>query len=321
MADENEVICQLCKRNKANNKNSHIVPAFWLKSQIGERNEEKAYLITEEPKQDYKKDIGAEGLAEDHILCSDCEKRLGYVESYFSAEIIQKIEDKKFTANFQRQQSKHGDLLECKRVNPIAFHLLIYSIIWRAAISRQPVYSHFTLPEDVLEDLRFTLDLFLPNTINHQVEIKQDKWLKTLENCQDLFSFFPYVILKADSLPDKTETIDWFDNASNSPNHIILNEYIILPFFQCMEWKEEDDFFELKNEIDLMGLLNNCYEDVKIGIISNEKYAAIVDKIYKKTAQKRNVRSDSRSFAELVLEGKISIADAIGQIVQRNQDT
>lgn len=122
--------------------------------------------------------------------------KFGDVESYFSAEVIQKIEDTNFAANFKRKASKHRDLLKCKRVNPTAFHLLIYSIIWCAAISYQPVYSHFTLPEDVLEDLRFTLDLFLPNTVNYKIEIKPDQWLKMIENCQDLFSFFPYIILK-----------------------------------------------------------------------------------------------------------------------------
>lgn len=98
--DNNDMICQLCRRNKANKTNSHIVPAFWLKSQIGERGNEKAYLITEEPKQNYEENVGAKGIAEDFILCSDCETRLGYVESYFSAEVIQKIEDPNFVANF-----------------------------------------------------------------------------------------------------------------------------------------------------------------------------------------------------------------------------
>lgn len=37
-------------------------------------------------------------------------------------------------------------------------------------------------------------------------------------------------------------------------------------------WKDEDNFFELKNELDLMDLLNNCYEEVKVGIISNDRY-------------------------------------------------
>ena len=37
MANDNDVICQLCRRNKANKTNSNIVSAFWLKFQIGER--------------------------------------------------------------------------------------------------------------------------------------------------------------------------------------------------------------------------------------------------------------------------------------------
>ena len=303
MADDNDVICQLCRRNKANKTNSHIVPAFWLKSQIGERGNENAYLITEDPKQNYTENIGDKGLAEDYILCNDCETRLGYVESYFSAEVIQKIEDANFVANFEKKISKHGDLLKCKRVNPIVFHLLIYSIIWRAAISKEPVYNHFTLSEDALENLRFTLDLFLPNTVNHKIEIKQDKYLKMIENCQEFFQFFPYIILKADSLPDKTGAYNWFDNISTSPNHIILNEYIILPFFQSMEWKNEDDFFELKSELDLMDLLNNCYENVKVGIISNDRYNAIISKLQEATAIKRQIKE----LAQKMASGEIPI--------------
>lgn len=315
MPDNNEAVCQLCKHNKANKTNSHIVPAFWMKSQIGERGKEKAYLITEDPTQIYTENVGAEGLAEDFILCSDCETRLGYVESYFSTEIIQKIEDVKFAANFEKQASKHGDLLKCIRVNPIAFHLLIYSIIWRAAISNQPVYSHFTLPENVLEDLRFTLDLFLPNTVNHKIEIKQDKWLKTIENYQSLFSFFPYILLKADSLPDKTETYTWVDNVSNSPNHIILNEYIILPFFQFMEWKKEDDYFELRNELKLNDLLNNHYEEMKIGIISNEKYNHIISKLQTETATKRQIKDWAHKMVNGEMPIPKEVADKIDELL------
>jgi hypothetical protein len=65
-------------------------------------------------------------------------------------KLFKKIEDPKYTANFVREKNKHGDLLKCKNVAPIAFHVLIYSILWRAAISKQPIYEHFTLPDIVM---------------------------------------------------------------------------------------------------------------------------------------------------------------------------
>jgi hypothetical protein len=70
-----------------------------------------------------------------------------------------------------------------------------------------------------------------------------------------------------------------------------------------VEWKGEDNFFELKNELDLTDLLNNCYEDVKVGIISNDRYNNIISKLREKAATKRQIKD----LAQKMANGEIPI--------------
>jgi hypothetical protein len=270
MSNENiistlKVKCRLCLTNDADQTGSHITSAFFLVSQIGKRGQEVSHVLTTNPNQDYSENIGDKELKEDNLFCRDCEKRISFIENIFSSEITNKIEDEKFAANFPITSIGKIRYSSCIRINPIAFHLFIYSILWRASISSNQIYQNLNLGEVIEEDLRFTIDLFLPNTVDHKIIQKTDAWVNMVENCQDLFNYFPYYILKAEKLEEKSRTYEFFDNLSSDPFQIIINEYIILPFFARMSYR--DDFLQVKRFTDIY-TINNIYESAKVIILS-----------------------------------------------------
>lgn len=306
--------CKLCNSNEADQTGSHVTSAFLLTSQIGKRGEERGFLITTDPNQDYSQNREADDLKEDYIFCRDCEKRLSFIENYYSTEITHKIEDERFSQNFEAVRTKHGIYLECRRIEPIAFHLLIYSNIWRASISNQPIYNHFNLPAIVETELQFILDLFLPNTVNHKIQVDIAKWNKIVRDCKEYFKVFPYMILKAEKLDNKEETYEFFDNLTHNPNHIIMNEYVILPFFEDVEWL--DDFFKLGNEIEIQDLLNDNSEHCKIGILSNERYLQIIELIRNLTIEQRLKKIEKNCILELAIHGIPINQETISNLMQ-----
>lgn len=179
MSKEIKNSCKLCLKKEADQTGSHLISCFIVSSQIGERDNEKGFIITSDPEQDYSENLGSEGIKEDFIFCTACEKRLAFIESYFSQELTNKIDKENFAENFpivELEDENISQLFKCINVHPIAFHLLIYSVIWRASISKKPLFASFNLEEDVLEELRFTLDLYLPEYKEHKIVPKLKTW-------------------------------------------------------------------------------------------------------------------------------------------------
>lgn len=292
------MICNLCKKNEADQTGSHITSAFLLTSQIGKRGEERGFLIMTNPNQDYSQNQGDTGLKEDFLFCRNCEKRLGIVENIYAVEITQKIEKKQFENNFEKTHFKNGYYkLDCKRVHPIAFQLLVQSNIWRASISEQPLYKHFKLSEDLEERICLNLDLFLPTIIDSKLSQSEKEWIESLEVCKELFDVIPLAILKAENIENKEMTYEFFDNISKSPYHIILNEYFILLFDNSLKWS--DDFFDIKNEIDLAHIINDNVEKSMICVIPNDRYFQTIEKINSLAVEQRLREIEKQCIEEL----------------------
>ncbi|MDH6310293.1 hypothetical protein M2451_003117 [Dysgonomonas sp. PFB1-18] len=306
--------CKLCNEKEADQTGSHITSAFLLASQIGKRGEENGYLITTNPEQDYSKNQGDTGIKEDFILCRGCEKRLGVVESIYATEITQKIEDEKYEQNFERIDFENGHYkLNCKKISSIAFQLLIQSNIWRASISKQPVYAHFQLSPELEERLRFNLDLFLPTYMNNKISQSEKDWIKMIEACKDIFDCIPLATIKAEKIENKDATFEFFDNLSKNPYHIILNEYVIYLFNNSLDWY--DDFFELKDEFILNEIINDVPEKAIITIISNERYMQIVEKIRDLAVKQRIKKIEKQCIKELLSKGVQITPDVLKQMV------
>lgn len=283
------MLCTLCKNKNADQTGSHITSAFLIASQIGKRGNEKSFLITTNPEDDYKQNHGDTLVKEDYIFCRDCEKRLGIIEAIYSREITQKIELPRFRENFTIVGLDNGFYkLICKKVHPIAFQLFILSLVWRASISEQPLFQHFKVSESIEERIRFNLDLFLPSIIDYNLALTEKEWLNLIEKCKDLFDVIPFVVFKADSIPNNEITYDFFDNITKQPYHISINDYYILLFNDNLDWT--DDFFDFRNEVELNQIINNNTNDSTICIIPNERFIQTNDKIKNMAAHefKRN---------------------------------
>ena len=309
--------CKLCLINDADQTGSHITSAFLVASQIGKRGEERSHVITTNPDQDYSENTGDREIKEDNIFCRDCEKRISFIENIYSAEITNKIEDTKFANNFPVSSLGDNNYLTSIRINPIAFHLMIYTTLWRASISTNQIYQNLKLDEIVEEDLRFTIDLFLPNTVDHKIIQSTDRWNKMVENCKDLFSYFPYYILKAENIEDKSQTFEFYDNLSSDPYQIMLNEYIILPFFNQLS--HSDDFLQVKVFTDASVIINN-YQAPDIIIIPNDYYLSIIEMIRTLTVEQRHRRIAQECMIELISTGEPFDPISLQKMVQERVD-
>jgi len=289
--------CKICRNKEATQSGSHITSAFLLTSQIGKRGEERGYLISTNPDQDYTENKGDEGIKEDYLFCPDCEKRLGVVENIYATEITQKIEDKKFEQNFIKTDfDKEKYLLECNRISPIVFQLLIQSNVWRASLSNQQIYGAFKLSDEIENKVNSNLDLFLPNVEKGQFTQSTKDWLKLIDECNELFDFLPFALIKAENIENKEMTYEYFDNISKSPYHIILNEYFILLFDNDLNWS--DDFFELNSEFDINSIINNNNNPPRIAVVSNAKYMHVIDKLKKLAIEQKLEKIEKECIKE-----------------------
>ncbi len=333
--------CLLCERKEANQTGSHLTSCFIVASQFGKRGEEKTYEITADPNQDYFENKEASGIKEDYILCAGCEQRLSFVESYFSQELTNKIGESRYSENFPITEIKDNHsskFFSCANINPIAFHLLIYSIIWRASISNNPMFSGFKLESNVEENLRFILDLYLPEYKDHNIVPKLKQWLKDLDNVPDFFTPYPYVILRTEEedidvsrLTEKeleewekrkTKNLLYFAFEDNHPYHIILNEFIILAFFNGgkIDYTKQD-YFELGDKYDLEGQMNKTISSPKIGILKHEDWTRINQKIIDAVANQRINRIRRECAKSMLTQGKIPNKTEIDDCVNKRLKT
>ena len=328
-------LCRLCKISKANQTGSHITSCFIVASVIGKRDEEKGFHFNSDPQNDYSDNRKANELKEDYILCLGCEKRLSFLESYFSQEFTNKVDREEFSQNFpitvleDKYKTKY---IECLNVNPIAFHLLIYSIIWRASISSKESFKDFILPDHAAETIRQILDVFLPEYVNHTIDTKLKTWLREIIAVQDLFYLYPYSILKSEdeivdiSTMTKEEKKEWelrktknfihFNFHEKHPYHIILNEYIILIFVDNEEIDfETNDFFELSDKCDLTKSLNHEIMHPKIGVISHDHWVNVREKIFDIVKQQLIDNWRRLCIKEFINKGRIPTKFDIEQCV------
>lgn len=273
--------CHLCQKAEANQTGSHLTSCFMVNSMLGERDNEKGYVISSEGG-DYTKNQKADSIKEDNVFCIGCESRLSYLEGYFSSEYTNKIDESRYAANFPNREVNGFSICEPTNINPFAFHLLINSVLWRAHISNKPLFVNYRIPKEAAEQIRLTLDTVLPPYENFKVKGKYSKWISELESVKELIEFYPYVILRTElEEQDRTENLIYFSDVEDNPYHHIINEFVILSFFKGEEIEfDKQDFFELSKKYDLKEVVNEDIDDLKIGNLKLNDWRAIRDKIY-----------------------------------------
>lgn len=293
--------CILCLNNDADQTGSHITSCFFVTSMLGDRDYESGYIISTEDL-DYGRDRKADEIKEDNILCKGCEARLSYLEGYFSSEYTNKIDKPNFSPNFPIYQNNGTAYTTPLNVNPLAFNLLINSIIWRAHHSSKPIFARFRIPKQTEKQLRLTLDTLLPPYEKFKVSGKYKKWITEIESVKDIVKLYPYVIMRTDRQEqDLTENIIYFSEVEKNPFHILINEFVILPFMIDRPINfEKQNFFELNDKYDLSSLLNQDFNEVKIGHLKIDDWRIVRDKLYDIVKEKyewRKIIRDCMSMA------------------------
>ncbi|MER0441832.1 hypothetical protein [Emticicia sp. W12TSBA100-4] len=203
-------ICKLCLTNKADKMNSHIIPKFLCKGIFAEIPHRHTLRFVKGEKERKAQD----SIKEDNILCTNCEKRIEVIETYFG-RFFKEWEN--FTAFPEQYTLLDKNLLLCTKVHPILFKLFIYTIIWRLAISHSKEFKNYKISEKVVENIRDFLNAGLKNNKP-----------QLLNSFEDLSTpLFHFCIIKP-KLPENILLTAY--NINNSVHLTIINAFGIIFF-------------------------------------------------------------------------------------------
>lgn len=155
--------CNLCLRNEADKKNSHIFPKFIGEALITTNDgKRKGFKIdndtvgkNQRPYQDTPK--------ENFILCSSCEKYIGNLERKFANELYRKLSGRTNQDFFIKTiVGDHIVFYQCNKVDYYNFKLTVYSMLFRAEISTLDFFRDTHLSPAQNEKLRLILNKEIP---------------------------------------------------------------------------------------------------------------------------------------------------------------
>lgn len=146
--------CLLCGMNLADKKNSHIIPRFLGKDLFVSVPARHTLAINRAGKGKKVQDIPKEN----NILCTDCEKRIELLETFVAPKFERLRRFREFPNDFLQKSSTGGVYLEWTDLHPTLFKLFIFSMMWRASISKLEAFRSFKLSDSAEEELRSFLD-------------------------------------------------------------------------------------------------------------------------------------------------------------------
>jgi len=160
--------CLLCKKNKADKTNSHIIPRFLGKDIFNKSNE--AYTISSAEMNEHPA-IVQSSPKESHILCAECEAYFSVIETSIANGIYKDLWDDKKKASFTLQPlDENAVVWTSKSTDPKQFHLFIYSIVWRMFVTSNVLFKHFKASDKLIDALRLCLIAYKGTNANDFVE-------------------------------------------------------------------------------------------------------------------------------------------------------
>lgn len=223
--------CKICNINVATQTGSHLVSNFFVKGQVGDRNNPRLYLLdAQNPYRDYTEKLDHSVIIEDYLFCPICEKKLSRLETYIAQEYSEKINSESRESRFTIDYIGNWKTIRIDSVNPVAVALLFQSFIFRAHLAPNGVYSHFYLSEELAERIRLNLDLFLPDydPVNHKFIVRQRIWLKDIINNVEIFEFVPMILLKAPPELENSAHFSIVDQINPSFGYLGLNDHFMI---------------------------------------------------------------------------------------------
>ncbi|WP_298321243.1 hypothetical protein [uncultured Aquimarina sp.] len=209
--------CLLCKVNIADKRNSHIIPKFLCKGLFEKVTPRHSIEIRRNGRNKKIQDTPKE----DNILCTACEKRLEILETMFAKRINKLHKYSDFPTKFKLKDLHKQKYLECSGINPTAFKLFIYSLVWRTSISKLYQFEKFKIPKSDEEILRSFLDINLKSTHKEN--------LNTFDKINDVPAFHNCFI-KPIEKSDESRGIFTAYNYAESSHIILVVDFAILFF-------------------------------------------------------------------------------------------
>lgn len=166
--------CLLCKTRLADKTGSHIITSFLTKSvsHFKRKSSDAGLLIVNSSNNKFlfKEQFSQSTGKESYLFCTHCEKRFECVETYIANKFYRRFRDKAFKSDFPISVLDGGDFMYAtlSTVDPGVFSLFAWMQLWRSAVSTLEDFGTLKIGENVKEELRIYLDIFLKST---QVEL------------------------------------------------------------------------------------------------------------------------------------------------------
>jgi hypothetical protein len=281
--------CKLCKVNDADKTGSHIVPAFILKT-LFERNKEFVFSIgsknvsnhigrelTPEKIEDYMgRQLTDEEIEKnnipfivDYIFCDSCEKRLGHLETIYSADVHQKIDGYKIESNQIISIENSSALIS----------LFWYSVIWRLSVCNNTVFKLKAPDEGKLR-------IYLDNNVKTSVGDQK----KHLKNMPDEIIYPLAICFNSNSVDKITSNLVEGNSYYKNPYLIYCNEYIVVLYFKISQvYGMKHSFYGLETVFEVKELINfGTSKDFKIGFLVKSIWEKIKENVFLERAATMN---------------------------------
>ena len=218
-------ICLLCQIRLATKRNSHIFPKFWVKNILGPENQKEGYAVSSSSDKLGQK--VQDSPKEDFIFCPECEMRFGFLERYIANNFYNLYKSSANASIFPvtKRMGDELDIMTAVNVSPVFFKLFIYSLVWRASISNNVIFSNFKLNSETEEKLRIILDSYLQNSE-----------MDNLSYCNDNignFESLPVNIITTLSPADSTSNMIAPFDADDGRILLFANEFMIIIY---LDW-------------------------------------------------------------------------------------
>ena len=146
--------CNLCLSREADKPNSHIIPKFLAKRLFESTKPRHTIKIDRKGRNKKIQDTPKES----YILCKSCERRLEHLETLIAKQVKSINNYSNLKDKFSIAEAGNNKTLNCLHINPTGFKLFVYSLVWRASISKLPEFDSFKLDKETQSDIRILLN-------------------------------------------------------------------------------------------------------------------------------------------------------------------
>jgi hypothetical protein len=317
--------CSLCKNEQkpANQTGSHIFSFFFMKGAVNkEGKKDRGYeiafrispklytgtffgqsILPDEIERLTGKKLTEADIEElekaqnpftiDHLVCTDCEKRFGTVETYFNNKIYLPLKQGKLKGGKDKKETLIFSFKENKLIR-----LFFYVQIWRASAAK---YDGWSLPPKEEEKLREWVDSLLGSTEAETIKLLEETNLPILEN--------PLIVTFAETKENLTENLIRISSC-DKPYFFLVND-LIFQFFTKESHTRGGEiwFYGLNQFINKEEHINWKEKEFNIGYISDSQRKEIVKNVSLTEAKAMNVtiRADYRKAYKHFFNKKPSI--------------